>query len=142
MKNFVLSQPYQNPDKTYTTFKFRPVTVNETLKHLKKLKRKKTSGIDNLSPGILKDTAFSIAKPLNHLISLCLPTGKMPKAFTIGKITPLSKNGSKYQFDNYHPITVLPICSKVLERCIHSQLMNHLETHKLLSQDQFGFRSK
>ena len=57
----------------------------------------------------------------------------MPKAFKIGKITPLFKNGS---------ITVLPISSKVLERCIHSQLMNHLETHKFLSQDQFGFRSK
>ena len=37
---------------------------------------------------------------------------------------------------------MLPICSKVLERCIPSQLMNHLETHKLLSQDQFGFRNK
>ena len=90
------------------------------------------------------DTAYDIAKPLNDLINLCLSAGKMPKDFKISKITPLFKNGSKHQFDNYHPITVLPICSKVLERCIHSQLMNHLETHKLLSQDQFGFgfRSK
>ena len=31
---------------------------------------------------------------------------------------------------------------QILERCIHSQLMNHLETHKLLSQDQFGFLSE
>ena len=106
------------------------------------LKRKKASGIDNLPPGFLKDTIFSIAKPPNHLINLCLSTGKMPKAFKIGKITHLFKNGSKHQFDNERPITVLPICSKVLERCIHSQLMNHLETHKLLSQDQFGFRTK
>ena len=142
MKNFVWSQPYQNPNKTYTTFKFTPVTVNETFKQLKKLKRKKASGIDNLPPGFLKDAAFNIAKPLNHLINLCLPTGKMPKALKIGKITHLFKNGSKHQFDNYRPITVLPICSKVLELCIHSQLMNHLETHELLSQDQFGFRSK
>ena len=66
----------------------------------------------------------------------------MPKAFKIRKIKPLFKNESKHQFDNYRPITVPPICSKVLERCIHSQLMNHLETYKLLSQDQFGFRSK
>ena len=66
----------------------------------------------------------------------------MPKAFKIGKVTPLFKNGSKSQFDNYHPITVLPICSKVLERCIRSHLRNHLETDKLLCHDQFGFRSK
>ena len=141
LKNFVWLQPYQNPNKTYTTFKFTPVTVNETFKQLKKLKRKKASGIDNLPPGFLKDTVFNIGKPLNHLINLCLSAGKMPKAFKIGKITPLFKNGSKHQFDNYRPIAVLPICSKALEHCIHSQLMNHLETHKLLSQDQFGFRS-
>ena len=104
LKNFVWSQPYQNPNKTYTTFKFRPVTVNETFKHLKKLKRKKASGIDNLPPGLLKDTAFNIAKPLNNLINLCLSAGKMPKAFKIGKITLLFKNGSKHQFDNYSPI--------------------------------------
>ena len=66
----------------------------------------------------------------------------MPKAFKIGKITPPFNNGSKPHFDNYHLITVLPICSKVLEYCIHSQLMKNLETHKLLSQDQFGFCSK
>ena len=66
----------------------------------------------------------------------------MPKAFKIGKITPLFKNGSKHQFHNYRPITVFPICLKVLERCIHSQLMNHIEAHKLLSQDQVGFCSK
>ena len=37
---------------------------------------------------------------------------------------------------------MLPIYLKILERCIHSQLMNHLETLKLLSQDQYGFHSK
>ena len=142
LENFVWSQPYQNPNKTYTTFKFTPVTVNEKFRHCKKLKRKKTSGIDNLPPEFLKDTVFNIVKPLNHLINLCLSAGKMTKAFKIGKMTPLFKNGSKHQFDNYRPIKVLSICSKVLEHCIHSQLTNHLETHKLLSQYQFGFRSK
>ena len=82
-------------------------------KHPRKLKRKKVSGINNLPPGFFKDTAFNIPKPLNHPINLCLSTGKMPKTFKIGKITPRFKNGSKHQFDNYRSITVLPICSKV-----------------------------
>ena len=47
--------------------------------------------------------------------------------------------GPKCQFNNYCPMTVLPICSKILERCIHSQLMNHLEPRIFVSQDQFGF---
>lgn len=120
LKNFVWSQPYQNPNKTYTTFKFRPVKVNETFKHLKNVKCNKASGIDNLLPAFLRDMTFNIAKTLTHLINLCFSTGEMPKAFIIGKITLHFKNGSKHQFNNYRPSTVLPICSKVLECCIHS----------------------
>ena len=71
LKNFDWLQPYQNSNKTDTTFKFRSVTVNETFKRLKKLKRKKASSIDNLPPGFLKGTAFNIVKLLNHLINLC-----------------------------------------------------------------------
>lgn len=140
LKDFIWSPPFKNCNKTYTTFKFRPVTVNETYKHLKRLKRNKSYGIDNLSPGFLKDTAINIAKPLNYVINLCLSHGEIPEDFKIGKVTPIFKGGSKHHLSNYRPITVLPICSKILEHCIHYQLMDHLETHKLLSKDQFGFR--
>ena len=43
-------------------------------------------------------------------------------------------------FDNYQPISVLPAISKILEKCVHSQLIEHLEKNNLLSQNQFGFR--
>jgi len=76
------------------------------------------------------------------VINLCLSKGEIPEDFKTGKVTPIFKTGSKHQMDNYRPITVLPVCSKILERCIHTQLMNHLETHKLLSEHQFGFRRK
>ena len=73
LKNLVWSQLYQNLKIIHTTFKFTAVTENETFKHLKNLKRKKPSGIDNLPPEFLKDTAFNIAKSLKHLINLCYP---------------------------------------------------------------------
>ena len=142
LKDFIWSPSYQNRNKTYTTFKFRPVTVNETFKHLKRLKRNKSYGIHNLPPGFLKDTAINIAKPLNYVLNLCLSQGKIPEDFKIGKVTPIFKSRSKHQLDNYRPIIVLPICSNILEHCIHSQLMDNLETHKLLAKDQFGFRRK
>ena len=118
------------------------MTVNNTFKKLKSLQRNKACGVDNLPPGFLKDVAINIAKPLNHVINLCLKYGEIPEDFKIGKVTPIFKSGSKHQLDNYRPITVLPICSKILERCIHTQLMDHLETHKLLSKHQHGFRRK
>ena len=42
--------------------------------------------------------------------------------------------------DNYRPISVLPVASKVLERVVHHQLHSFLSEHKLLSPFQCGFR--
>ena len=43
--------------------------------------------------------------------------------------------------DNYRPITVLPLCSKIFEQCICKQLIDFLESNNLLSNHQFCFRS-
>ena len=44
--------------------------------------------------------------------------------------------------DNYRPISVLPVLSKVFERIVHNQLYTYLEEHNLLSDCQFGFRRR
>ena len=51
-------------------FKLIPVTVSEVFVKLKKLKRKKAAGPDNLLPGFLNDVAIIIAKPLAHTSSI------------------------------------------------------------------------
>lgn len=44
--------------------------------------------------------------------------------------------------DNYRPISVLPVFSKVLERVVYKQLYSYLEANELLSERQFGFRQR
>ena len=44
--------------------------------------------------------------------------------------------------DNYRPISLLPVLSKVLERAVHFQLYNYLQQHKILSPYQCGFRKR
>ena len=46
------------------------------------------------------------------------------------------------ELDNYRPISILPVLSKILERIVYKQLLSHLENNGLLSSFQFGFRSK
>ena len=43
---------------------------------------------------------------------------------------------------NYRPISILPTLSKIIERVVHSQLYEYLISNILLSNNQFGFRSK
>ena len=117
-KNFIWSPPHKAKTKTKLAFKLILVTVSEVFVRLKKLKHKKNAGPENLPPGFLKGIAIIIAKPLAQIINLSIATGIVPSGFKIGLITPVYKSGPKIDMDNYRPITLIPVCSKIFEQCI------------------------
>ena len=56
-------------------------------------------------------------------------------------MTPIFKKGSKSDLNNYRPISVLPIVSKLFQKIIYQQLYDYLDKHKILNTYQSGFRS-
>ena len=64
----------------------------------------------------------------------------VPCRLKIAKVLPLLKSGPKNLMDNYRPISILPVISKILERVIYDQLWGYLETNDLITTSQFGFR--
>ena len=142
LKNFAWQFPASITKKTESVFKFQFVTNMDVEKIIKSIKRSKATGIDDLPPGLIKDAADVLSVPLSHVINLSLDTGQFPQEWKAAKIIPLHKSGSTKSFDNYRPISVLPIVSKVIEKIVHKQLMNFLDKNKLLSTRQFGFRAK
>ena len=71
---------------------------------------------------------------------ICLQTSMLPTAEKSCKVTPIFKSGGPSNIDNYRPITVIPVLSKVLGKVILDQPSTYLESNKLLSPHQFGFR--
>ena len=67
-------------------------------------------------------------------------TGYFPLDWKIARVTPLHKKGSKNLMENYRPISILPIISKVFERILYDQFYEYLTSNNLLSKQQFGFR--
>ena len=116
--------------------------VNESVivKTLQGLKASKASGLDNISLCMMKDAAVAVAKPLTQIVNESLSQGTVPSEWKYTKITPLYKKGMSTDMDNYLPISVLPVVSKVLERVVHHQLHSFLSKRKLLSPFQCGFR--
>ena len=147
-KTFILNYSilgYKPLYKRYASllnFRFQTISEIEVLNHLKKLKQKCATGLDNIPASFLKDTAYVIAKPLAHIINLSMTTGIVPDDLKSARITPVYKSGDAHKFDNYRPISILPLVSKVFEKCVHGQLMKYLESNNLLSSYQFGIRSK
>jgi len=127
--------------RTIKNFKFQYVSKVEIEHQLRKLRRKKATGNDGLPAGMIKDVASVILSPLCFIINLSLKSATIPADWKEAKVTPIYKSGLRNMFANYRPISVLSILSKVLERSVHKQLLSHLETEKLLTSSQFGFRS-
>ena len=51
------------------------------------------------------------------------------------------KKGIKSDLNNYRPISVIPVVSKIFEKIIYDQLYEYLNDNKLLFDCQSGFRS-
>lgn len=55
-------------------------------------------------------------------------------------VTPIYKSGNYSSFDNYRPISRLPVFSKIIEKVVHKQICSYFEENNMLSLEQFGFR--
>ena len=69
IQDFVWNKPQNLPIRTTQKFSFRSITPSEICKCLKKLRRKKTHGIDELPPNLLKDAAYEISKSMAFIIT-------------------------------------------------------------------------
>ncbi len=71
---------------------------------------------------------------------MSLRQGTVPSALKDARVTPIFKSGDKESVNNYRPISVLPVVSKILERHVHNHLYNFLSSHNLITDSQSGFR--
>ena len=86
------------------SFSFTVVTDEEVLKLLKSLNVTKSTGCDNISARILKDSANVIVSPLTYNINLSLKTGVVPDDFKSAWVVPLYKKGDSNYKGNYRPV--------------------------------------
>jgi hypothetical protein len=66
----------------------------------------------------------------------------VPAAWKLAKVIPVHKSGNIKDDANYRPISILPILSKILEKAIYKQLIEYMENNLLLTNQQFGYRTK
>ena len=120
---------------------FTPVTEAEVYVCMSKLKSS-SSGPDGMQPQLVKENCRSLVTPIVHLLNLSLTQGIVPKALKRAHVTPIHKGGDTDSLNNYRPISVLNVFSKIMERVVYNRLLSFLDTHSVLSNSQFGFRKK
>jgi hypothetical protein len=82
----------------------------------------KANGPDGIPPRLLKEFSREISSSLCSLFNMSLATGCLPMEWKCANVIPIHKKDFVEPMTNYHPISLLPILSKVLERCIFSNI--------------------
>ena len=104
------------------------LTLEEVAGCLYNLNISKASGPDGIPVRILKECSYQIAPGLCNLLNFLLFIGHLPFEWK-SAVTPIHKKDLKEPVENYRPISLLPIVSKVLERCIARRFYDPIIHH-------------
>ena len=119
---------------------FKRTCPKEISKILKCLAEKTSSGWDTIPQKVIKSNPYNILMALSHIFNLSIKEGIFPQKMKLAKVIPIFKKGSKLCVENYRPISLLPVFSKILERLICNRLVSFLNECNILYDKQFGFR--
>ena len=87
------------------------------------------------------DDCDILAPVIAHLMNRSQETGICPASSKVARVIPVYKNkGDESLYENYRPISLLPILSKIMERLIYDKLFDFLVRYGILFKSQYGFR--
>ena len=140
---FTIEQDGPLPDKGPSPHPTMPeisITTSGISKLLQNLNIHKAMGPDQINAKILRELQDILAPTLEIIFNHSLNTGIVPSDWKMANITPLFKKGDRSQPNNYRPISLTSIVSKLFEHILSSNIRKHLESNNILHHCQHGFR--
>ena len=134
VQDLPLSHDLPKPSQSFGDISIDELDVYEVLMSLD---TSKAMGCDGISPMLLKHCAIPLLQPLHHLFTLSLIQSYLPSQWRSHLIKPILKSGPIHLVENYRPISLLCIVSKVLEKIVHKKLVDYVLNS--ISDSQFGF---
>ena len=112
--------------------------LRHTWNTLLNLNTKKATGPDGIPAIVLKMCAVELSPILRELFQYSLEKGIFPENWKSALVQPIPKKGKKSDPNNYRPIALLPVISKVMEKYNNESILNFLESNNIISDRQYG----
>ena len=125
-----------NP-KTFEEISSIEISECEVEHYLNSLDTSKAYGPDGIPPRLLKECSKEISSSLCSLFNKSIETGRVPREWKKANVIPIHKKDCVEPVTNYRPISLLPVVSKVLERCIFNNIYPFIRV--LINNVQHGF---
>ena len=104
------------------------VTPKMVKKVIMKLDLSKASGLDCILVVILRNCEPDLFHILAELFNKCLKESCFPDYLKVSLVVPVFKIlGERSKANNYHPVSLLSVVSKVFEKLVNSRIVDNLE---------------
>ena len=106
---------------------------------INQMKSAGATGCEKISAKMLKYSKCHVSAVLANLFYQSIALAQYPSTRKTAIVTLVYKKGCKFSLNNYRPISILPVISRVFEKILSLQLANYMDNHRLLSGIQHGF---
>ena len=121
------------------SFVFYEITEEEVTRYISTMKTHTSPGLDGISSKFVKMAKVVIAPILANLFNKCINQEIFPEVFKSAIVIPIPKITSPKTMNDFRPISLLPIFSKIFEKIIADRMMSFIKKNGILSSSQFGF---
>lgn len=118
----------------------RKVTVSETGKALRKMKKGKAAGEDGLVGEFLKYLPGVWLTELTEIINRIFEGEELIKGWEVARICPIYKEGNEGEVKNYRGVALLDVGYKVFANILAGRLGKWMEEKEKIGESQAGFR--
>ena len=117
-----------------------PIAMTELHNALKHCKNS-SPGPDRITYAVLRRLHHTAYSYLLDIYNTIWQQETFPNQWRVSTVLAFPKPGKPAtDTSNYRPIALTTCVGKLLERIVHTRLMQHLENNKLVNQIQYGFR--
>ena len=130
-----------NISSAESEFHFKPVDEAKVTWYLGRVGLGKATGLDTISSKILHLSKDAIIGPTTSLVNRMIADGRFPASLKEARVSPVFRKIDPFDVQNYRPVSILPITSKIFERALEEQLSEYFEkhSHPYLSAFRKGF---
>jgi hypothetical protein len=124
----------------YGSFKIPKMSVDFVTKQISGISTAKATGLDGISVILPKLTSYASVDILTCVLNFSIETNNFENDWKRAKVSSIFKTGVEHMVNNYRPVSVLPIISKIIEKHVINSFYEYLSENHLITSSQSGFR--
>lgn len=118
------------------------ITEDEVTRAIDTLKLNKPAGSDGIHPIIIHNCRQTLVPIFTCIFNQSLKESRCPSEWKHAVVTPIYKNGNRFDVGNYRPISITSILSKIMEIIIRNRIEEQFMMRGILDISQYGFTPK